>query len=136
MWQDWILAAGNAVFVLALVPSILNRQTEMLRITSLTTAGILAVFCATHVTMEMPLASAMNAAGALAWAFLAWRRPIRGIVGEDAAGNVTVDMAITDREWELVMAYRETLARGLQSGGTVGGCGSCPSAGLAPSEIV
>lgn len=77
MIQDWILAAGNLIFVLAMLPALFNSQTEMPRSASLTTATILAAFAGTNFSLGLPLASVMNAAGFLVWLGLAIWRPIR-----------------------------------------------------------
>lgn len=77
MMQDWILAAGNLIFVVSMLPALLNKQTEMPRVASVTTATILGVFSLTHLTMQMPLAASMNAAGFLVWVGLALWRPLR-----------------------------------------------------------
>lgn len=134
MIQDYILATGNAVFVLALLPSLLDHRAELCRTTSITTGTILAVFAATHVTMAMPWAAAMNVAGAAAWYALALLRPIR------SAPDEPIFPPITEVEWTLVQQFRTVMNDGqpvedpptFQKGGYVNGppppmCGGCPS---------
>jgi hypothetical protein len=41
-----------------------------------------------------------------------------------------------DEEMNLIEEFRRYKAQGMQQGGTVGGCGGCPSAGECGPEIV
>ena len=46
-------------------------------------------------------------------------------------------MTLTNHEeMNLIEEFRKYKAMGMQRGGTVGGCGGCPSAGLTPPELL
>jgi hypothetical protein len=129
MVQDWILAAGNAVFVAVLIPSLLNRSTEMPRSTSITTSLILGTFAVTHVTMAMPWAAAMNAAGFAAWMALAILRPIRR-QAPSITHNFTpeeVMVVLQWRNWREAQRVRQEMMSGELPILPSDGCNGCPS---------
>ena len=136
MIQDWYFGMAGLLYSVVLVPTMRDPKSEVPRTTSVLTAATLSCSALAYATLGMWWASASCVIGASTWAFLARYRPIRPRVTEDALGEVAVDMAITEHEWELVQQYRTIREQGFQSGGTVSGCGGCPSAGTAPSEPV
>lgn len=106
MWQDAYFTMSGLFYSLVLIPSMLDPKTEVSRKSSVPTAFILGVSALVWMTMGMHASAAMSAFAVLPWAFLAWRRPIRSVVGE-RDGEITVDMAITEREHAYLMRYRE-----------------------------
>ncbi len=142
MWQDLYFTVSGLFYSLVLIPSMLDRKTEVSRKSSVPTAIILGVSAIVWMTMGMHASAAMSAFAVLPWAFLAWRRPIRSSVGE-RDGEVTVNMDITEeeflsmrkqetgwrmlltdeREIEMVEKYREWQAKHIHPAG----CGTCPS---------
>jgi hypothetical protein len=136
MWQDWYFAAAGLVYSAVMIPSCRDRKTEIPRRSSVLTAVALSCSAVAYATLGMWMASGSCAIGAGVWSFLGRYRPIRSIVSENAAGEVLVEMPLTEKEALLVEQFRLVMAQGMQQGGTVGGCGGCPSAGECPSESV
>ena len=127
MWQDYFFGVAGALYTLVLLPTCLNRKSEVPRSSSVMTASTLAVSGVVYATLGMWWAASTCWADAAAWGFLFLFRPIRSRVSETALGEIAVDMAITEAEYELVLRYRETLERGALPV-VQDGCGSCPSA--------
>jgi len=127
MWQDFAFAAGGFVFTACLVPILLDPRAGVPRRSSVVTAAFLALYSVAYASLGMHAAAVMEAVMTVAWAAIAVWRPVRSRVSETALGEVAVDMAITEAEYELVQRYREALGRGTLPV-VQGGCGSCPSA--------
>jgi hypothetical protein len=127
MWQDFAFAAGGFVFTACLVPILRNPRAGVPRSSSVVTSAFLALYTVAYASLGMHAAAVMEGVMTLAWAAIAVWRPVRSRVSETALGEVAVDMAITEAEYELVQRYREAMGR---SSLTVvqDGCGTCPSA--------
>lgn len=52
MWQDLIFAAGNIVFIVALIPAVRHAEKPP-RITSLLNAAVLLTFAVTFATLQL-----------------------------------------------------------------------------------
>lgn len=106
MWQDWYFTTSGLFYSLVLIPSMLDPKTEVSRKSSVPTAIILGVSSLVWMTMGMHASAAMSAFAVLPWAFIAWRRPIRSVVGE-RDGEITVDMHITEEEYLSILGRRK-----------------------------
>jgi hypothetical protein len=135
MWQDWYFAAAGLLYSAVMIPSMRDPKTEIPRRSSVLTAVALSCSAVAYASLGMWLASASCAIGAGVWGFLARLRPIRSTVSEDEFGEVTVMMPVTMQESMILEEFRRIDALGFQRGGTVGGCGGCPSAGECGPEI-
>lgn len=101
MWQDWYFALSGAVYSVVLIPSCLNRSTEVPRRSSIPTAVMLVFSTLVWATLGMWWSAGLSAVAVLPWAFLAWRRPIRQV-------TTGWRMQLSDeREIELVEDYRK-----------------------------
>lgn len=106
IWQDIYFTASGLFYSLVLIPSCIDPKTEMPRRTTILTGAILAVSAVVWATMGMHASAAMSAFAVLPWAFIAWRRPIRSVVGE-RDGEITVDMHITEEEYLSILGRRK-----------------------------
>jgi hypothetical protein len=77
VWQDWTFTICGWVFAAGLAKTVLDRRSEVPRLTSVPTAlGLLVVaFC--DWTIHLPVSSLNTIITAAIWGFVAWRRPIR-----------------------------------------------------------
>jgi len=66
VWQDIVLALGNLVFAVALLPSIFSRDKPALT-TSLLTASMLTIFVATFSSLDLWLSALGVSVGAVGW---------------------------------------------------------------------
>jgi hypothetical protein len=73
-WQDALIATGNFVMALALIPAILSHDEKPPLSSSLLTASFLTAFGVAFLTLGLWLAMAGVWSGALAWWVLAWQR--------------------------------------------------------------
>lgn len=74
MWQDWVIAACQWVFVIALIPAIRHETNKPPFSSSILTAALLTVMCATFFTLELWNGTLSALAVAVAWYTLAWQR--------------------------------------------------------------
>ncbi len=72
-WQEAIFALGSCVFMLALIPSIVEHKPPALS-TSVTTGMTLALFSVAYMTMGFWFAGASSLITAGMWAMLAYQR--------------------------------------------------------------
>jgi hypothetical protein len=73
--QDLIFSTGSLVFIMALFPSILQAWDQKPAVsTSLLTGGVLFVFGATYVTLDLPLAAITTFITAILWSVLAFQK--------------------------------------------------------------
>lgn len=77
MWQEYWFAIAGCMYAVFLMPALVNPRTEMPRTGSVMTAFLMTGSGIAYASLDMPLATVMMFAGALQWAFLAWRRPLR-----------------------------------------------------------
>jgi len=74
MWQDWIIAACQWVFVIALIPAIRHATDKPPLSSSLLTALLLTVMSATFATLHLWNSTLSALAVAIAWYILAWQK--------------------------------------------------------------
>ena len=72
----WFTIAGVFYFI-ALLPSCVDRRTEMSRLSTCTTTILMTGSALAYATLEMYGPAAMMLLGAAQWTFLFLRRPIR-----------------------------------------------------------
>ena len=134
MWQDWYFATAGFAYSAVLIPSILNRKTEIPRWSSVATALTVGCSGAVYATLGFWWAAASCLYGTLTWGFLAWRRSIRV---EPTGWRMLLS---DEREIEVIEHYRQwrrddqirqqlltEVAHDQKLAG--GGCGGCPSRG-------
>jgi hypothetical protein len=73
-WQDALIATGNFLMAVALVPSIRSREEKPPLATSVPTAFFLTSFGIAFATLGLWLAMAGVWSGAVCWWILAWQR--------------------------------------------------------------
>lgn len=66
-WQDKVLALGQGLFVLALIPTVMSTSCKPPLSTSIPTAIILTVFAWTFSTLRLPWAANTSLASAVTW---------------------------------------------------------------------
>lgn len=74
MWQDWVIAACQWIFALALIPTIRHPSAKPPFLSSILTAVLLTVLGATFITLELWNSALSSFAVAIAWYILAWQR--------------------------------------------------------------
>ena len=57
MWQDWVLMVGGFAFSIALVPSILSKDSKPSKLTSLGTFCALFAFSICYITLGLIMAT-------------------------------------------------------------------------------
>jgi len=75
-WQDIILGAAGVVFFLSLLPSVLDPRTKISRRTSVPTTAGAWVQTFAFATLGLVATAIITGLVALAWTFLAWKRPL------------------------------------------------------------
>ena len=70
IWQDVVLAGGQWVFIIALLPSVFGKDKPAL-LTSIITAAVLALFAFTLSTLSLWVAAFSTLFTATAWTVLA-----------------------------------------------------------------
>jgi hypothetical protein len=70
-WQDYIIAVGNLIFAISLLPSILSQTDKPHLKTSLPTALVLFVFVVTLSTLRLWFSAVATAIAASLWLTLA-----------------------------------------------------------------
>lgn len=88
-WQSDVIAGVQLVFAVALWPTLANRQAQVPRRTSVTTAAGLWVIAAVYVSLALWSAVAMAAVSASAWTFVAIARPLRPARGTGGPAGPT-----------------------------------------------
>jgi len=73
MWQDIIFSIGTLGFCLSLAPTIAGPDKPAVK-TSLANMSILAVFGATHATLEFWLATTLTMICATEWGVIGWQK--------------------------------------------------------------
>ena len=124
IWQDIYFALSGAFFGAVLIPSCMDRKTEVPRTSSVPTASLLVVNAAVWASMGMWWAAGLSSVVAGVWGFLALRRPIRP--------EPTHVFVLQQGEEAIVMQYRQYVAHQKMLRG--GGCGGCPSQGGCADE--
>lgn len=74
MWQDWVLAAIQWVFVIALIPTILHKTQKPTFTTALLTSSCLVVMTFTFATLELWQTTLGAGASTLAWSTILYQR--------------------------------------------------------------
>lgn len=72
-WQDWVIAVGQLLFLIALFPSILSTNKPSW-VTSGSTGLILTVFAATFWTLDLAYSAITAALVALGWYVLCFQK--------------------------------------------------------------
>lgn len=72
MWQDYVFAAGSAVFIAALLPLLISSIRPPWA-TSLMNGVVLGVFAFTQATLDLKWSAGCSAVLALQWLLLAWQ---------------------------------------------------------------
>lgn len=74
MWEDWTIFIGTIVLLVPTTRNILNRKTQIARSSSVTIAGVLALFSVSFAGLGLWFSSVSEGAGAVMWLMLAlWR---------------------------------------------------------------
>ena len=73
-WQDYVLAVGPVLFILALVPALPPHAAKPPRSTCLLTGVVLLVCAGTLATLSLWWAAVMNALCGAVWIYLTRRR--------------------------------------------------------------
>lgn len=76
-WQDWALVALTPIFLLGLLPSLLDKRTQIPRTTSIPTALAALTQAVLFATLSLWWTAAGTAVIALGWGFLVVARPVR-----------------------------------------------------------
>ncbi len=74
IWQDAVFAAGSAVFLAALLPTVVDSNAAVPRRTSLPTAITLVGFAVAQWSFGCRWAPCFELVTAGLWAWIAWRR--------------------------------------------------------------
>ncbi len=69
-WQDYLIAVGSIIFIVALMPTLLSKQKPHLS-TSLMTGTVLMAFAITYLTLKLWFAAATTAMTSVQWFVLA-----------------------------------------------------------------
>ena len=77
MWQEYWFAFAGCMYAVVLMPALLSPRTELPRTGSIMTALLMTGQGISYSSLNMPMATVMMFAGAVQWAFLAWRRPLQ-----------------------------------------------------------
>ena len=74
MWQDTVLALTQAVFAVALIPTILHAEKKPTLATSLLNTGTILVVVAVYATLGLTASMIGATILCLEWGVLAWQR--------------------------------------------------------------
>lgn len=77
VWQDVVFTVGQFIFLVSLLPTIMDAKAQVPRKTSVPTAAIMLAFTVTYVSLQLYFAAVLGLVIAAAWAVVAWKRPIR-----------------------------------------------------------
>ena len=105
-WQSDVLALVQLAFVLALVPTLLNRRARVPRASSLVTAAGLFAVATVYATLELWTAVAMAALSATAWTFIAVRRAVATVKPTWSGGRCTSTCAFDIHSTMVVACER------------------------------
>jgi len=72
-WQDWIFTLGQAIFVIALIPTIKGKSKPALS-TSLVTGAILIAFALSYLTLKLWFSAIASIVISGAWFLLAFQK--------------------------------------------------------------
>lgn len=75
-WQDVVIAIGNWIFVIALIPTVRAKEKPALS-TSILTGAVLAVFSFTFSTLSLLNSAVSAAAISITWFILAGQKLLR-----------------------------------------------------------
>jgi hypothetical protein len=70
-WQDWALATASLVFITALIPTVLARESKPAISTSILNALVSASIAGIYLTLSLWFASATTAVNAFLWLVIA-----------------------------------------------------------------
>lgn len=91
-WQDGYFAFSGAVYTVVLIPSLLNRKTEVPRRSSVPTAIMMSLSAYAYASLDMMAAATLSAIGAVPWFLIAWLRPIRSAQAEVGRAPVRLEI--------------------------------------------
>ena len=74
MWQDWVLAAVQWVFAIALIPTILHKTHKPALTSALLTSTCLVISTFTVASLGLTQAAIGNAVSTLAWFIILYQR--------------------------------------------------------------
>ena len=74
MWQDWVIAAAQWVFVAALIPTLIHKEHKPAFSTCVVTAVAMTVLVYTYSTLGLWQAVIGGSAGTLSWYVLLYQR--------------------------------------------------------------
>lgn len=74
MWQDWVIAAIQWIFVLALIPSLRHPTNKLPLSSSLLTGVLLLVLSGVFFTLSLWNGTLSSFVLSIAWLLLAWQR--------------------------------------------------------------
>jgi len=72
-WQDMVLAGGQWIFIIALLPSVFGKDKPALS-TSLLTGAVLSVFALTFVTLSLWVSAVSTELTSFTWFLLAFQK--------------------------------------------------------------
>lgn len=78
-WQEWIFSIGNVVFLVTLIPTMLNKKAYVPRLTSIPILAMLACYAGAFASMRMYIACAFCVFTVWAWTHIAVCRGTRPI---------------------------------------------------------
>lgn len=67
IWQDIVVGTGTIVFLISLMPTLMNKNAKVPLLTSLPTAIVLYVFSLTFLTLRLYFSSSIQFLTATAW---------------------------------------------------------------------
>lgn len=82
-WQDWVLTLGQVIFIIALIPTILNKQKPAL-LTSITSAVVLIFIAAVYISFTLWFAALTTILTSIMWFVLALQS--LGIISKEKLG--------------------------------------------------
>ena len=77
MWQDYVIAIGSWLFIIALIPTIISKEKPALT-TSLLTASVLTSYVLCFSSLGMLMSAISGAGTALCWWILAFQKMTNG----------------------------------------------------------
>lgn len=77
MWQDYVIAIGQGLFTLALIPSLRGKDKPHI-LTSSMTASVLYAFAGVYITLHMPGAAILTGACGIGWSILSVQSYLKG----------------------------------------------------------
>ncbi|QQG39585.1 MAG: hypothetical protein HYS81_04370 [Candidatus Aenigmatarchaeota archaeon] len=77
VWQDAAFTIGQLIFMISLLPTVMDRKSQVPRQTSVTTTAIMLGFAVTYVSLNLYFAAALSCLLAIMWGVVAWKRPVK-----------------------------------------------------------